>query len=150
MHNAPAVTYPVGRSSIQGMIGLALWLLGALSVAAWSMTSPEVWRVAGAAGLTVGVAMLSGVSWWRSRTGLLQWNADGWQLQLGGHWGDGQPSVALDLQRCLVLRWRASRGTGNWLWLDRASAPAHWDDLRRAVYSRAIVDAPPSSRAATP
>lgn len=58
--------------------------------------------------------------------------------------------VALDLQGCVLLRWRAGRGAVGWLWLDRASAPARWDDLRRAVYSRAIVDAPPSSRAATP
>ncbi len=150
MHNAPAVTYPVGRSSIQGSLALVLWLLGVAATIAWALTSPDVWRVAAAASLCTVAAVLAALAWWRTGTGEVQWNADGWQLRLRGQAGDGKPVVVLDLQGSLLLRWHATRGAGGWLWLDRSSAPARWDDLRRAVYSRAIVDAPPSSRAATP
>lgn len=150
MHNAPAVTYPVGRSSIQGALGLMLWLAGAAATTAWAMTSPDARLVALAASLCLAVAVLAAASWWRTATGELQWGAGGWQLHLQGLSHDGEPVVALDLQGSLLLRWRAARGAGGWLWLDRISAPGRWDDLRRAVYSRAIADTPQSSRAAAP
>jgi hypothetical protein len=149
MHNAPAVTYPVGRSSIQGALGLALWLLGLAATIAWAWTRPDVRFVAAAASLCAGAAALAASAWWRTEAGTLQWDGDDWQLHLRGRADAGNPAVALDLQGSLLLRWRAARAC-RWLWLDRASAPARWDDLRRAVYSRAIVDAPPSSGAATP
>jgi len=150
MHNAPAVTYPVGRSSIQGVLGLVLWLAGAAATTAWAVTTPHALLAAAAACVCIAVAGLAAVSWWRSPTGELHWSCDGWQLDLQGQPLCGEPVVALDLQASLLLRWRASPGAGGWLWLDRASAPGRWDDLRRAVYSRAIADAPPSSRAAAP
>ena len=149
MHNAPAVTYPVGRSSIQGALGLVLWLLGLAATTAWALTWPDARLVAAAAILCAAAAALAAVAWWRTEAGDLQWDGDDWQLHLRGRADGGNPVVALDLQGSLLLRWKAA-GSGGWLWLDRASAPARWDDLRRAVYSRAIVDAPPSSRAATP
>lgn len=150
MHNAPAVTYPVGRSSIQGALGLVLWLAGAAATTGWAMTSPDARLVAVAASLCLAVAVTATASWWRTGTGELQWGVDGWQLHLRGRARGGEPVVALDLQGSLLLRWRAARGAGGWLWLDSASAPARWDDLRRAVYSRAIADTPPPSRAAAP
>jgi hypothetical protein len=150
MHNAPAVTYPVGRSSIQGTLGLVLWLLGVAATLAWAMTSDQPWLLAAAASLCAGVAALAAFFWWRIPSGELQWDPDGWHLHLHGQTQHGKPTVALDLQGSVLLRWHAAREAGAWLWLDRCSAPARWDDLRRAVYSRAIVDAPPSSRAATP
>ncbi|MGE0330166.1 MAG: hypothetical protein AB7P37_05690 [Ramlibacter sp.] len=150
MHNAPAVTYPVGRSSVQGLLCLVIWLLGVAAVAAWVAASPGAARLAAASALNALVGALAANTWWRTPAGQLQWNAPAWQLQLHGTCAVGQTFVALDLQRSLLLRWRPEGGAGGWLWLDRASIPARWDDLRRAVYSRAIVDAPPSSRAATP
>jgi len=150
MHNAPAVTYPVGRSSIQGALGLVLWLLGVAATTAWALTSPDARLVSAAACLCTAAAVLAGVAWWRTGAGEVQWNGDGWQLHSWGQSHDGKPMVVLDLQASVLLHWHATRGAGGWLWLDRSSAPARWDDLRRAVYSRAIVDAPPSSRAATP
>ncbi len=150
MHNAPAVTYPVGRSSIQGALGLVLWLLGLAAIIAWALTWPDARLVAAAASLCAAAAALAAVAWWRTEAGDLQWDGDDWQLRLRGRADGGKPVVALDLQVCLLLRWNGVDSAGGWLWLDRASAPARWDDLRRAVYSRAIVDAPPSSRAATP
>jgi toxin CptA len=150
MHNAPAVTYPVGRSSIQGALCLVLWLLGLAATIAWAMTVPDIRLVAPAAALCAAVAAPAALAWWRTEAGALQWDGDDWQLHLRGPAAGGKPLVALDLQGALLLRWKEAGGAGGWLWLDRASAPARWDDLRRAVYSRAIVDAPPSSRAATP
>jgi len=150
MHNAPAVTYPVGRSSIQGALGLVIWLLGVAVITAWAMTSPDVGLLTVAYGLSLLAAVWAAIAWKRSAAGELQWNCETWQLHLCDRTAGGHPMVALDLQGSLLLRWRADHGAEGWLWLDRASALARWDDLRRAVYSRAIADAPPSSRAATP
>ena len=57
MHNAPAVTYPVGRSSIQGALGLVLWLLGVAATTAWALTSPDARLVSAAACLCTAAAM---------------------------------------------------------------------------------------------
>lgn len=150
MHNAPAVTYPVGRSSIQGLLCLVIWLLGVAVILTWAVASPGAARLAAASVLSVMVSALAATAWWRTPCGELQWSTNTWQLQLDGGCTAGQPLVAMDLQCSLLLRWRPDCGPAGWLWVDRASVPARWDDLRRAVYSRAIVDAPPSSRAATP
>jgi toxin CptA len=53
----------------------------------------------------------------------------------------GRVQVSLDLQQCVLLRWSAGR-TPHWLWLERRQRPERWDDLRRAVYSRARMEAP--------
>ena len=98
MHNAPAVTYPVGRSSIQGLLGLMIWLLGVAAILAWAAASPSAGRLAVASGLSVVVAVLAAIAWWRTPAGELQWNAQAWQLHLRGACTIGQPLVVLDLQ----------------------------------------------------
>ena len=52
---------------------------------------------------------------------------------------EGLLSVRFDGQSCLLVYWRSSAAPSRWLWLEQSSAPEHWHDVRRAVYSRAPV-----------
>jgi toxin CptA len=56
--------------------------------------------------------------------------------------------VSLDLQRSMLVRWAGSGGS-RWFWLERASRAERWEDLRRAVYSRAAPQAPPDAKRPT-
>ncbi|MEJ5991022.1 hypothetical protein WG902_13560 [Ramlibacter sp. PS3R-8] len=138
MHAAPSVSYPVGRSAFAGVL---LGLPGAAGLAAaiaFTLQSDGFgWRQA-AAWVALAVAgLLAGTAWARSARGVLHWDGVGWQWEEGAAMGSGAPEIALDLQSRLLLRWRSEASAVRWLWLERTSAPSHWDALRRAVYSRA-------------
>ena len=137
MHNAPAVSYPVGRSSFALAAMTVAWLAGAAGIALWSLQS----QVRSAAAIAaVGVLLAAGLvalrTWLRSPRGTLSWDGLGWTWTTTADAQAGQPEVALDTQRVLLLRWDGARRP-EWLWLERAAQPARWNDLRRAVYSRA-------------
>ena len=137
MHNAPAVTYPVGRSHLAGAFLLGAWLAGAAAMGMWTAESagPD-WRHA-AGWAMLAVVGFSALQQWRSSiSGDLTWDGSAWRWQQQA----GTVAVHLDLQRVLLLRWQGESG-GCWLCLERNTAPAQWNALRRAVYSRAIPDA---------
>lgn len=150
MHNAPSVSYPVGRSLWAAVLVFAGWLAGAAAAGWWVLASPAPgWRQ----GLGVAAVLLAGAwaawEWRRMPAGELSWDGSRWA------WPGAAPAeplsveAALDLQHVLLLRWRAP-GCSGWLWLERSHRPARWDELRRAVYSRANPDAlqraePPSA-----
>jgi toxin CptA len=143
MHSAPSVTYPVGRSRYAGALLLAGWLLGCVVAGAW-------WAQAGPGPLAASLAcaVLAATGWlalvhWRGRVaGTLAWDGDTWSWSADGCPEQGEPQAALDLQDRMLVLWR-SGAQSRWLWLERAKAPQHWDDLRRAVYSRATPEALP-------
>ena len=54
----------------------------------------------------------------------------------------GGVAVALDLQQHMLLVLRTGRGLPLWLTVEQVTLPARWQDLRRAVYSRASTAAP--------
>ena len=150
MHNAPSVSFPVGRPLVAALLALALWAAGTTATSVWALEADGLgWRQ----GLTAAVLAVSGgfalVSWLRSPTGDLHWDGAGWTAP--GSVGQGALEVALDLQYLLLVRWHAD-GSSSWLWLERQRCPQRWFDLRRAVYSRASPQARPSARppAATP
>ena len=134
MHSAPSVSYPVGRSRFSLAFIAITWLLGAAGLMAWGLQAaptPSQVLVAVAAVLLPGAVAMRG--WMHSAQGVLDWNGEGWT------WSGtepGTPQAVLDLQRAMLLRWSAGRRT-RWVWLERSAKPSHWDDLRRAVYSRA-------------
>lgn len=136
MHDAPSVSYPVGRSRWAAALAASLWLCGLAGALLWA-AEPQVtsWRLALAwtAVAVAGIVVLR--TWWRAPRGVLAWDGSGWTWTPDGGQGvSGEVQVALDVQRLLLVRFRAA-GAGGWFWLERGGQ--RWDELRRAVYSRA-------------
>lgn len=143
MHAAPSVSYPVGRSAFAGALHAAVFLLALAAAAAWTASADAPgWRqaLAGLATLSLGAFALA--SWLRSPAGVLRWDGSAWQWQERA----GSVVAALDLQSRLLLRWRGEEGVTQWLWMERESDSAHWEALRRAVYSRASPPLPPAGK----
>jgi toxin CptA len=138
MHGAPSVSYPVGRSRFAGAFIAAAWLFAAAGLALWaSQVNPSTARMAGAGCVLVAAGAIGLRGWMRSPGGQLAWDGEGWRWLDAARAEGGEPFATLDLQRVLLLRWQPQGGSGRWLWAERASQPSSWDDLRRAVYSRA-------------
>jgi toxin CptA len=145
MHSAPSVSYPVGRSLLAGVLLLLIWLLAAAGTGLWwAQVEAPGWRVAAAALVLVGSGLWAAWSWWHAARGSLAWDGECWNWSARGRAATGEPQVSLDLQRCLLLRWAGTNGR-DWLWLERRERADRWDDLRRAVYSRARPQALPTA-----
>ncbi len=144
MHGAPSVSYPVGRSRFMGLMLSLAWLLGVVVTGLWSLYAPS-WRPAIGWGLLAATGSFALWRWWRGASGVLAWDGEAWQWSGQADARSGTLEVTLDFQRFLLLRWR-SDGQSQWLWLERVARPERWDDLRRAVYSRARIEALPAAR----
>lgn len=153
MHAAPSVSYPVGRSRwLAGCLAL-LWVAGGAALAAWCLQAPVGWRQGLGGAVWAGCGAVALVAWLRSPAGTLAWDGARWTWAPGPDAFAGTPVLALDLQSRLLLRWAGEDGGRLWLWTERKAAPAYWDALRRAVYSRANTTAPgaaPAPDAAQP
>jgi toxin CptA len=143
MHAAPSVTYPVGRSAFALRLYAVSALAGLAVALAWTVQSVTFgWRQALALVAVAACGGLAFASWRRSPAGALRWDGAGWTFEQGGEADDGHPEIALDLQNRLLLRWQGQAGRVRWLWLERVHDAAHWEALRRAVYSRASAPDP--------
>ncbi|AEG93952.1 hypothetical protein Rta_28490 [Ramlibacter tataouinensis TTB310] len=129
---------------------LLVWTCAAVAQVAWLAVVPG-WRPALGLALVAGLGGWALTAWRAGPRGELSWDGGGWTWQEEGAAVPVQArlEVGLDLQWALLLRMSAL-GEGphrlpSWLWLERGMRAAHWDALRRAVYSRARPDAPPAS-----
>ncbi|MDP9897803.1 hypothetical protein [Variovorax ginsengisoli] len=149
MHSAPSVSYPVGRSSRNAArLLLGLWWAGACVTAltAWQLQHVG-WRTVllGGSVLLAGWALRHEGRTGRAQgAGMLQFDSNGWSLKGATLLHAECVEVCLDLQSLLLVRLQRAGESSRWLWLDACSEPAHWPDLRRAVYSRAPSTAPDS------
>lgn len=154
MRNAPSVLYPVGRCAFYARLLVLLGLLGlaAFGLGGWSAPAVEggvsVWVGGGLWLLWLGYAARS---WQRSPIGRLQWDAlaasaapdarpGAWRWRNEANQEGAllsQVELMLDLQSRVLLRLCNADGATTWVWLERSSDPARWDDLRRAL----VVDA---------
>ncbi len=136
MHNAPAVTYPVGRSHFQVGLTLTVGLTGAVALAAWWWLSME-------RGLGHG---LGWVLWlvfcgWAGWCGLhtpraqLAWDGQDWRLHAGASSMLVTTRVILDVQHSLLLCLRPEVGFAVWVWPAQLAQPERWLALRRALFS---------------
>jgi hypothetical protein len=142
---APAVLYPVRRSMALGVALVVLLTAGAAVLWAWLAEGATLsWVPVCTAGGVWLMAATGAVHFWRQQfVGSLRWDGQGWVLESDGPEKifralSAQPEVLLDLQAHLwvcVSPWGHHR---TWLWLERASQPERWLDMRRAVYSRAV------------
>ncbi|HXD39506.1 MAG TPA: hypothetical protein VN649_03020 [Ramlibacter sp.] len=143
MHSAPSVSYPAGRSRCAAGLLLLAWLLGGAATAMWWLQSQSPgWRLSAACFVLLAAGAFAAWAWWYSERGILAWDGETW------NWTDvagtlaGTIEVRLDLQHCVLLRWTSENGL-RWFWLERAGGAQRWEDLRRAVYSRARLEVPP-------
>lgn len=141
MYNAPSVSYPLGRCAFQRWVYASFTMLSSVVLFAWAFNQgmTSVWYAAAIA------KALGAFLGWRAlgQAGTLTWDGQVWCLQTHGHGQEdalGEVSVALDVQKALVLRWQPASDTLSskplWLWLGSEGASHHWQDLRRAVYQR--------------
>ena len=151
MHHPPSVTYPIGRTPPLRRVLVVLWLLGwvpclwlifgALTGATQAQAAMNLIVICGAALAATGCAQWR--FWGQQRERQLHWDgADWFLLELDGGALDqmsavGSATVRVDLQRCLLLRWRG-RGDHKrrWLWADAGVDPQRWHLLRCALYSK--------------
>jgi hypothetical protein len=141
MHNAPSVSYPVGRCAFQRSVLSVLFVLTSAVLLVWALNQglSSAWFVAASAtvaGLWQG---------WRAlgQQGLLTWDGQVWCFHdLGENVDDalGEVRVMLDVQKALLLRWEPASDTlpakPQWLWLGAQHSNERWQDLRRAVHQR--------------
>jgi toxin CptA len=144
MHSAPSVSYPVGRSRSADRLLSIIWTCGACCVAAACYRFDGAdWRIGLLALSVVGV----GAAAWRSAlrcTASAELSFDGRHWSLAGPAGlrAARVKAALDFQSSLLVCLTDARRARRWVWLDRSARPERWQDLRRAVYSRAPLASP--------
>lgn len=143
MHNAPAVTYPVGRSYFQALVTLALLLLAASILGFWCFAADRLgWRQALAACIWLGCAGLALHTLRRPSLGILRWDGQNWHWESGARVLAGTVVPRLDWQAGVLLEFRAPSHRAHWIWLERDSQALRWDALRRALWARGTADAP--------
>ena len=136
MHKAPAVTYPVGRSTLHAWLLGSISLIGALAGWFWRMqAAPESWSQWLYVLVLLLVSLAAFRHWWCFPSGHLQWDGQSWKLNVLDSSLRGPVSVHLDLQGWLLLCLHSEEGGRRWLWLERRTAAINWHALRNAVFS---------------
>jgi hypothetical protein len=145
MHNAPAVSYPVGCSRFQGLLLLAISLLGMVSSAIWfAQVDSNDWRE----WLMLSGAILTAFgAWWQWRhavAGQLAWDGVTWIWTETQASASVQVAVIADAQRAMLLLLSGAQDNSRrWIWVDRETSPMRWLALRRAIHQRHRLDADP-------
>jgi hypothetical protein len=141
MHNAPSVSFPVGRCAFLRTLYIILTLLTSAVLLSWTLVQP--WHIGMGFALCLGV-LCAGWGWRDSQwQGVLHWTGQQWQLEdasdrVTGALAVGTPQVCLDAQSILLLRLTPLSGATaakRWLWCQRRNATPQWQDVRRAVYA---------------
>ncbi|WP_219210301.1 hypothetical protein [Variovorax boronicumulans] len=147
MHSAPAVIYPVGRSRDADRLLFGLWALGA-ACAGGAMLEFDDILGGRAALLALSVLFAGAAALWLDRgvaSGALRFDGRHWSLDEATSspaFAAARAEVGLDLQFLMLLRLVEPGRPHRWLWLERRAHPSRWQDLRRAVYSRAPTSSP--------
>jgi len=151
MDNAPAVSYPVGRSRFQGWLLLAVLLAGASSLVVWTMQSDQSsGRHLAAVGLWLATASVAVRAWFRSPVGLLTWDGKTWNWIINDQTRQVTLSTILDSQSALLLHLRTPGAPPLWLWPERHTAPTRWLALRRAVFASQTAASTPAADGVVP
>jgi hypothetical protein len=137
MYNAPAVSYPVGRSHIKRLITWVLLLLALCVLGFWWHQVPRLaWPQGLGLGLWLVAALLAVRDELHPPSGHLNWDGQDWQWASAGQSWAVEVRPQLDGQRFILLALSGVQSGLDWLWLERAHDPLHWDALRRAVWAQ--------------
>jgi toxin CptA len=141
MHNAPSVSYPVGRCVFQRWLFAGMVVLTSAVLLAWVLHQ----GLTATGCVAVAAAALGVLLGWRAlgQAGTLTWDGQVWCLHdqgLGLEDVLGEVRVEIDVQKALLLRWQPTSDTlhakPQWLWLGSQGSDNRWQDLRRAVHQR--------------
>ena len=140
MRSCPNVSYPVLPSKrVAGMLLVAAGGGAAVSCMwLYTASASDLSLKLLVMGSLLLALLCAGQSWIQMPKGMLDWSQASWRLQNGEvtRCLEKAPVVVIDLQAGMLLRcYLEGRNGSQWLWLERQSAPQHWLDLRRAVYS---------------
>lgn len=138
MHNAPTVSYPVGRSHFQACLLALIVLAGLIVDLCWSSQALWGWRQGGVGVSLCLAAVLALHEWQRTPQGTLTWDGEVWCFNEGQQAVIGGVTVPLDLQFILLLRLTPIKGPSLWFWAERRRQAPLWVALRRAVFSRPV------------
>lgn len=149
MHNAPAVSYPVGRSPFQAALVMAIVVAGALAQGVWWLQSIEHGVGHGMGWLLwLGFAIAALRALWRTPQRQLVWDGQDWRLHAGlvSLWVT--PQVILDAQRNMLVLLRPAAAPALWVWPAQQMQPERWLALRRALFHLPPVTGPDASSVA--
>jgi toxin CptA len=141
MHNAPSVSYPVGRCAFQRQLYLFLLLATLAVLSAWALNQgvTRVWCAAALLAMVGGVLGAFSLRFFAT----LSWSGQRWCLHdQSGKKPDelGEVEVILDTQKTLLLRWQPTSDklptSFVWLWLGAELSSSRWQELRCAAYQR--------------
>ena len=136
MNSAPAVQYPVGRSTFQGYFLLASSVVGLLVGLMWLGADVAIGGAQIVFAIVLAIALsLAGHAWHHTEVGLLSWGGESWSWSKGRQSTNGRLAVHFDLQFLMILALQPEKGRPVWLWAERVSDPVRWRALRRAVYA---------------
>jgi hypothetical protein len=140
MDAPPPVRVSVGRDR-RWVVAVALLAAAAAANAmAWGLARLETdftWTTAAAVLVAASLAGAGGatLAWWRAPRGDLSWDGQGWSwAPVDGSAGDGEVTVAFDLDGWMLLRFDPLAGPRRWLPLARLGSTAAWSALRGALY----------------
>ena len=138
MHNAPSVSYPVGRCAFHRWLYLSTIALTSAVLFTWALSQGLSWSWGVAAGAAAVGTYLGRQA--QQQIGVLTWDGQVWCLHdqgLGLEDALGEVRVMLDVQKALLLRWQPASDTLHaqpiWLWLDAEQSPACWQEDRKSV-----------------
>ena len=136
MHSAPTVSYPVGRSRLEGWVVVLTALSGVLVVLLWALAADTAgWRQWLLLMTLLATCSVAASGWRRSPQGTLRWDGKDWAWHSGQSPVSGILSVHLDLQFFLLVSLRTGSGPRLWLWPEQRFDAMRWKDLRRAVFA---------------
>ncbi len=155
MFNAPAVTYPVGRSHIKILITWALLLLAMGVLGFWCYQVDHLgWPQGLGFGLWLITTWLSIHDVLHPLRGCLCWDGQNWCWKSGGHSWVVAVQPQLDGQNLVLLALSLPDHGLIWLWLEREMDALNWDALRRALWSQgkpgAVIESHPPGGVADP
>ncbi len=136
------------------MLLALLWLVAVTLMLVWhQINSGAGWRLMMEGAFVAAATAACWTGCKKQAAGDLLWDGAGWHYKAADDL-DTHPishlRVVADLQRVLILQARLEAGTQVWLWPDRASSPARWLDLRRAVHARRRLDGIAQATSAMP
>lgn len=136
--SAPAVVYPLSSPVLLHAVLLLVLCLAMCVDLAWvALASAGDWRP------WIGLLATAGIAawcWWKgplTEAGRLSWDGADWRWESVHAPISGAVHVRLDTQSALLVRFVTETADSRWLWLARATDPAHWLALRRAVHAGA-------------